>query len=204
MAIITRWRMPPENWCGYSLIRSWTRGMPTRSRTSAALSMACSLDTSRCRETASAICLPTVMVGFSEVSGSWKIMPISLPRIFRICSSDKAVRSWPLSLMLPVAMCPPVGSRFMIDKAVIVLPQPDSPTMPRVSPGSSWNETPSTACTTPSRSLIWVRRSLTSSSGATRSPFSYRRCSRVSKASRSASPMKLKDTTVAMMTRPAG
>ena len=38
IAIITRCRMPPENWCGYSSIRSRARGSPTRSRTSAARS----------------------------------------------------------------------------------------------------------------------------------------------------------------------
>ena len=104
IAIITRWRMPPENWCGYSLIRSRTRGMPTRSRTSAARSIACSLDTSRCRLTTSEICLPIVIVGFSEVSGSWKIMPISLPRILRMSSSESVLSSWPSSLMLPPTM----------------------------------------------------------------------------------------------------
>ena len=31
MAIITRWRMPPESWCGYSRTRRLAAGMPTRS-----------------------------------------------------------------------------------------------------------------------------------------------------------------------------
>ena len=35
-------------------------------------------------------------------------------------------------------------------RLVTLLPQPDSPTIPSVSPGSTANETPSTACTTPS------------------------------------------------------
>src|SRR6202042_1760338 len=124
-----------------------------------------------CSLTASAICLPTVMVGFSEVSGSWKIMPISLPRIRRMSWSESVLISRPLSLMLPPAIDPPVGSRFMIDSAVMVLPQPDSPTIPSVSPGSTWIDTPSTACTTPSLSRISVRRSVISSSGATRFSF---------------------------------
>ena len=29
MAIITRWRMPPENWCGYWSSRRSAAGMPT-------------------------------------------------------------------------------------------------------------------------------------------------------------------------------
>jgi len=38
----------------------------------------------------------------------------------------------------------------MIDAAVTLLPDPDSPTIPRVSPRETWNETPSTARTMPS------------------------------------------------------
>ena len=123
--------------------------------------------------------------------------------------------------MLPPAIDPPVGSRFMIDSAVMVLPQPDSPTIPSVSPGSTWIDTPSTACTTPSLSRISVRRSVISSSGATVSFLSlpvpalipaaypartrrYRRCSRVSNESRSASPMKLNAMQVRMIAMPGG
>jgi hypothetical protein len=43
--------------------------------------------------------------------------------------------------------------------AVIVLPDPDSPTMPRHSPACTDSDTPSTACTTERRSRISVRRS---------------------------------------------
>src|SRR6185437_11747075 len=138
--------------------------------TSAARSMACSLVTSRCSWTASAICLPTVIVGFSEVSGSWKIMPISLPRTCRRSSSLSLLMSLSLSRMLPPTIEPPVGSRFMIDSAVMVLPQPDSPTMPSVSPGSTYSEMSSTACTVERFSLISVRRLSICNSGATRSP----------------------------------
>src|SRR6516162_936901 len=55
----------------------------------------------------------------------------------------------------------------MIDNAVIVLPQPDSPTTPSVSPWSTCSVTPSTAWTTPSLSWMWVRRSWTCSSAVT-------------------------------------
>ena len=95
IAIMTRCRIPPENWCGYSLRRSLGCGSPTRPSTSAARSIACSRDTSRCSSTASAICLPTVIVGLSEVSGSWKIIPIRLPRTWSIFSSDRAAISVP-------------------------------------------------------------------------------------------------------------
>jgi hypothetical protein len=51
----------------------------------------------------------------------------------------------------------------MMERAVTLLPLPDSPTIPIVSPGSSENETPSTALTTPSWVLKYVLRLFTSS-----------------------------------------
>jgi hypothetical protein len=36
MAIITRWRRPPESWCGYSSSRRSDSGMSTRSNSSTA------------------------------------------------------------------------------------------------------------------------------------------------------------------------
>ena len=55
-----------------------------------------------------------------------------------------------------------------IESAVTLLPQPLSPTIAKVSPGMTWNETPSTARTTPSRVKNQVRRSATSRSGSIR------------------------------------
>ena len=52
------------------------------------------------------------------------------------------------------------------DRAVVVLPQPDSPAIPRASPWSSRNDTPSTARTVPEPTVKWVRRSSTTRSGA--------------------------------------
>ena len=54
------------------------------------------------------------------------------------------VMSWPSKTMLPE-----VGSvNFKIVRPAVVLPQPDSPTSPRVSPAFKSNEMPSTALTT--------------------------------------------------------
>ena len=53
----------------------------------------------------------------------------------------------------------------MIVRKLTLLPEPDSPTTPRVSPGSIENETPSTALTNPSSVGKWTLRSLTSRSG---------------------------------------
>ena len=51
-----------------------------------------------------------------------------------------------------------VGARVrpMTVRLVTLLPEPDSPTMPSVSPRSTANETPSTALTTPSSVSKWT------------------------------------------------
>src|SRR5580698_7562759 len=120
----------------------------------------------RCSSTVSAIWSPIVIVGFSDVIGSWKIIPTSLPRTCRIPSSLSDEITWSPRLILPPTMCPPGGRSCMIESAVIVLPEPDSPTMPRHSPASRLRLTPSSACTVALRSRISVRRSSIDSSGA--------------------------------------
>src|SRR5688572_14522894 len=54
------------------------------------------------------------------------------------------------------------GMRPMMDSAVTLLPQPDSPTMPSVRPFSSLRSTPSTARTSPRSEAKCVRRPFTS------------------------------------------
>src|SRR5215471_13070802 len=142
--------------------------MPTRPSTSMARCRACALPAPRCSRTVSEIWSPMVIVGFSDVIGSWKIMPISLPRTWRIWLSSTEEISLPSRTIFPPTMWPPGGRSRMMDSAVIVLPQPDSPTMPRHSPGSTVRLTPSRACTTALRSRISVRRPSSSSRCAIR------------------------------------
>ena len=73
--------------------------MPTRPSTSTARARAVLASAPRCSSTVSAIWSPTVIVGFSEVIGSWKIIPISLPRTCRIPSSLSAEISCPASVI---------------------------------------------------------------------------------------------------------
>ncbi len=96
MAIITRWRMPPESWWGYSLIRRSAFGMCTSFSMSTVLAMASRRPSPSCSRRASAICSPQVNTGLSEVMGSWKTMEISLPRIFRSLFAGRVTRSTPL------------------------------------------------------------------------------------------------------------
>src|SRR5262245_15311881 len=89
-----------------------------------------------------------------------------LPRMSRISASLSFSRSIPSKLTEPPTVRPMrSGSRRSTDSAVTLLPQPDSPTMPSVSPGPTWNETPATARLTPSSVTKSVLRSLTSSRG---------------------------------------
>src|SRR5262249_14804033 len=86
-------------------------------------------------------------------------------RTLVIWASLSESRLRPPSRISPPTTWPPLGSSCMIDIAVMVLPQPDSPTMPRVSPTSTENVTPSSACTVDRLSRISVRRSFTSTRG---------------------------------------
>ena len=60
MAIITRWRIPPDIWCGYSSTRCSGSGMPTRRSISMARSRAALRSTPSWTTTASMICSPQV------------------------------------------------------------------------------------------------------------------------------------------------
>ena len=86
MAIITRWRMPPESWCGYSERRRRASAIRTSSSISRARSQAARRERPRCRCTLSAICVPMVSTGLRLVIGSWKIIAIRRPRSARIAS----------------------------------------------------------------------------------------------------------------------
>ena len=67
--------------------------------------------------------------------GSWKIMAMSLPRMRRRSSSSMPTSSRPRNRMLPPETEPGgEGISPMTASAAMLLPLPDSPTMPRVSP----------------------------------------------------------------------
>src|SRR3712207_961665 len=85
---------------------------------------------------------PTRLRAFSDAYGSWKII-ISSRRIGRISARERCVMSRPWKTIRPS-----VGSRRRItQRAIVDLPQPDSPTTPSVSPLRTLKLTPSTAFT---------------------------------------------------------
>jgi hypothetical protein len=69
-----------------------------------------------------------------------------------ICMSRRSARNALLSILFTSAplnrISPELGSiSRRMQRPVVDLPQPDSPTRPRVSPGAMSKLTPSTACT---------------------------------------------------------
>ena len=89
---------------------------------------------------------PTVWRGLSDEYGSWKTICISR-RTGRMSRWLRCVMSRPSKRIVPA-----VGSSSLsISRAVVDLPQPDSPTMPSVSPLRTLSVTSSTACTSPER-----------------------------------------------------
>ena len=74
------------------------------------------------------------------------------PRSRRISSGLLARRSSPAKRISPPTIRPPgSGTRRRIDRQVMDFPEPDSPTIPSVSPRRTENVAPSTALTTPRR-----------------------------------------------------
>jgi len=92
----------------------------------------------------------TVMRGFNDAYGSWKMIWMSRRKL-RSSSPDSDSTFLPSNTTLPE-----LGSiRRSTQRPVVDLPQPDSPTSPSVSPASIWKSTPSTAWMAPT----WRRNS---------------------------------------------
>ena len=136
----TRWRWPPDSWPGRA--SSTEFGRPTISMRSSTRRSRDVLSPTLCTTSGSISWSCTLMRAFSAVAGSWNTTEITRP-MRRRCAAERFVTSSPLKNTLPdVGCCKP-----HITLAVVDLPQPDSPTMPKVSPGMSLRVRPRTACT---------------------------------------------------------
>ncbi len=145
-------------------------------------------------------------------------MPIDAPRTRDRDRSSRPIRFRPSSRTWPRRSAVG-GSRPITPSAVADLPEPDSPTMPRVRPGNRSKLTPRTASTGPASEGKETRRSRTESTGvapAGEAGSSRRGVVRVivglpaapvtevgSRASRNPSPMNVIET-VSRTTRPVG
>ena len=120
---------------GYSSKRFSALLIPTRFIKSTAILRASIRSTPWCFTITSVICEPIVRIGFKEVIGSWKIVAIFLPRISSQSLSEVfSNRFLPSKMILPCGILPffsniPVNVFVNTD-----LPEPDSPTIARVSP----------------------------------------------------------------------
>ena len=93
---------------------------------------------------------PILIVGSSEVMGSWKTIAILRPLTLCICFSLSFRMSLPSKrISPPLTMVLASGLRRMMLLAVTDLPEPDSPTMASVSPRLRSKEAPLMACTSP-------------------------------------------------------
>src|SRR5712691_8704371 len=145
--------------------------MPTSCRRLTDSRKASFFEMSRWVRNISAIWFPTRWTGFRAVSGSWKIMLSFAPRYSRISSGGIFRRSSPRKITSPEMRASLRVTSPITVSQLTLLPEPDSPTTPSVSPGEIEKETPSTAFTRPSSVGKCTLRSLTSSSGsATRPP----------------------------------
>ena len=82
--------------------------------------------------------LPTLKTGFRLVMGSWKIMAMSLPLMPCIRFSETSSRFCPSKRISPSGYeAGGLGLSCITESAGTLLPEPDSPTIPNVSPGSS-------------------------------------------------------------------
>ncbi|KAG0731386.1 hypothetical protein G6F23_015359 [Rhizopus arrhizus] len=71
-------------------------------------------------------------------------MPMRAPRSLRSTAGSAFVTSTPSNRMAPPATTSGAGVSPMMARAAWVLPLPDSPTMPTISPGATSKDTPLT------------------------------------------------------------
>ena len=145
MAIITRWHWPPDIWCGKWPSRSAGSGMPTSFSSSMARARRAPRSIFMWTRSTSSIWKPTVKQGLRLAIGSWKIIDMSLPTIWRRSSLLSVRRSVPSKCMRSAVTLAVHGSRPMTASIDTDLPEPDSPTIASTSRLSTASETPSTA-----------------------------------------------------------
>ena len=143
-AIRARCFIPPLNWWGKACATWAGRCIPMSCSSAIARSFASGLDMPRWRTMGSAICAPIRSAGFSAVNGSWNTDPMRRPRIGRRCFAGRGTRSVPSNRTCP-SIFVSAPRKFRIAPAMLLLPDPDSPTMPRDPPASRVKEASRTA-----------------------------------------------------------
>jgi hypothetical protein len=120
MAIMTRWRRPPDSSCGNCSNRRAGSGTLTSARSSRASAREAHISMSWA---------PIRLVGFREVIGSWKTAPACERLASLLRSGDAATMSVPARLAHPLTAAS-AGSKPSAASPRTLLPDPDSPTRP--------------------------------------------------------------------------
>ena len=165
IAIMMRWRRPPESSCGYARARRSGSGMPTRRIRSSARSRGrASATEPRCTCGPSAIWSPTRMTGLSAVIGSWKIIAIAPPRTSSEPAGRAVTRSSPSNSTSPPTIYAGAAAGRGSRAASCSCRSPTRRRARAPRPARPSNDTPSTAWTVPRASGSSTRRSRTSRS----------------------------------------
>src|SRR5271165_4968732 len=134
MAISTRCACPTLICAGKRSRNSWSCGNPTLFRARSIAAARSLLVPLACARHASASWVPTRNAGFKLESGLCRTSPISRPRILRISHSEALSKSRPRNRRRPAALPPLQPSSFRMASAMVLFPEPLSPTSPRISP----------------------------------------------------------------------
>src|SRR5271165_4369387 len=134
MAISTRCACPTLICAGKRSRNSWSCGNPTLFRARSIAAARSLLVPLACARHASASWVPTRNAGFKLESGLCRTSPISRPRILRISHSEALSKSRPRNDRRPAALPPLQPSSFRMASAIVLFPEPLSPTSPRISP----------------------------------------------------------------------
>ena len=144
-AIMARCSMPPDSSWGYFRYTSSASGRSTSRRACRASSRRFPGGRSVCTRRHSSTWGPMRMVGSMALIGSWNTTQMSRPWMLRRVSPLLVSRSRPSSRICPRNDACSGRSRPEIIMAVTVLPLPDSPTSPTISPSPTVRSMPRTA-----------------------------------------------------------
>ena len=137
IAIVTRWRIPPDSSCGKACARRERLAdadeVEQRDAAGPTPDGAGAVD----EATTSATWLPTVCTGSSALRASWNTIAIRPRRCRRAGAGRPTPASWPSSETVPESTRAAAGSSPMIARKVRLLPLPDSPTIPSERPGGN-------------------------------------------------------------------
>ena len=103
-------------------------------------------------------CLPIFWLGSRQVNGSWNTIEISLPTSLRRCAGVSFSNSTSLKRKRSAVTIQESLKALQITLAMRLLPEPDSPTKPQISPSSIVKLTLSTMRINPFGVWISMRR----------------------------------------------